>query len=228
MSRSRRLCMVVHGSYPLGEVRVAREALAAIEAGWEVDVIAMRKPGEKAVESVDGVTVIRLPLSRNRGAGVAAMAYEYLGYTLLASVKLAVRMPRRRYRVVQVHNPPDFLMLAALVPRLLGARVIFDVHDFAPWLFESRFAGRRGADRAERVLYMIERLAARFSTAVVTVHDPYRRALEERGVSAEKITVVLNGLDERLAARPGRLAMPARGFASSTTGLSRHSTASTS
>jgi glycosyltransferase involved in cell wall biosynthesis len=33
---------------------------------------------------------------------------------------------------------------------------------------------------------------------VITVHDPYRRALEARGVPPGKITVVLNSVDERL------------------------------
>ena len=198
MRGSRRLCMVVHGPYPVGESRVAAEALAAVEAGWEVDVVAMRRAGEPAYETIDGVRVIRLPFSRNRGAGPVSTAREYLGFTALASAKIASLTVRRRCQVVHVHNPPDFLVLAALVPRLLGARVILDVHDFAPELFAMRFEGRRGVARAEQALQLVERLALRFATAVIAVHDPYRRALEERGVPPEKITVVLNSLDERL------------------------------
>ena len=45
---------------------------------------------------------------------------------------------------------------------------------------------------------MVEQVAARRATAVITVHDPYRRALEARGVAPEKITVILNSVDERL------------------------------
>ena len=59
---------------------------------------------------------------------------------------------RRRYAIVQVHNPPDFLLLAALGPRLLGARMILDVHDLAPDMFNMRFGGRRGAATAEWIL----------------------------------------------------------------------------
>jgi glycosyltransferase involved in cell wall biosynthesis len=192
-----RLCMVVHGTYP--ESRVAREALAAVDAGWQVDVVAMRNPGEPAEEIVDGVAVIRLPFSHVWGAGALAAAREYLGFTVLASARIGALAARRRYEVIHVHNPPDFLVLAALVPKLLGARVIFDVHDFAPELFAMRFGGRRGiAGATQQALQLIERLAIRFATAVVTVHDPYRRALEARGVPSEKITVVLNSLDERL------------------------------
>ena len=134
--------MLVHGPYPVGETRAAREALAAVEAGWEVDVIAMRRPGEPCEEIVDGVRVFRLPLSHTRGVGAFAMAREYVGFTVMASVKLAALTWRRRYRIVHVHNPPDFLILAALVPRLLGARVILDIHDVSSELFAIAICGQ--------------------------------------------------------------------------------------
>jgi glycosyltransferase involved in cell wall biosynthesis len=190
--------MVVHGPYPLGEGRVAREALAAGDAGWQVDVVAMRNPGEPAREIVDGVSVFRLPLSHERGRGAAEVAREYLGFTGLATAKVATLAASRRYDVVHVHNPPDFLLLAALAPRLVGARVVFDIHDLAPELFALRFAGGKGFAALDGALRLVERLATRAATALVTVHEPYRRALEARGVPSDKITVVLNSLDERL------------------------------
>jgi len=188
--------MVVHGGYP--EPRVAREALAARDAGWQVDVVAMRRPDEPPVELVDGIAVLRLPFSHRWRAGALDTAREYLGFTALACARVGALAVRRRYEVVHIHNPPDFLMLAAVVPRLFGARVVLDVHDFAPELFAERFGTGRGSVAAKRVLDFVEALATRFATAVVTVHDPYRRALEARGVPPEKITVVLNSLDERL------------------------------
>lgn len=198
MNRRRRLCMVLHGPYPVGEGRVANEARAALDAGWEVDVVAMHKAGEPARELVDGVDVHRLPLSHEWGGGGVAVAREYLGFTAMATAKVAVLMRRRGYTVVHVHNPPDFLITAALVPRILGARVVFDIHDFAPELFAMRFGARRGFGMANALMQRVEALATRFATAIVTVHDPYRRALEARGVPAGKITVVLNSVDERL------------------------------
>jgi glycosyltransferase involved in cell wall biosynthesis len=204
--------MVLHGPFPVGEGRVSNEARAALDAGWEVDVVAMRKEGEPTRELVDGVDVHRLPLSHEWGGGAVAVAQEYLGFTAMATAKVAVLMKRRRYTVVQVHNPPDFLIAAALVPRILGARVVFDIHDFAPELFAMRFGARRGFGVANACMRRVERLATRFATAIVTVHDPYRRALEARGVPAEKITVVLNSLDERLVPARGSAADERDGF----------------
>ena len=195
---SRSLCMVVHGPYPIGEPRVTRQARAALEAGFDVDVVATRREGEPSVEVVDGVRVFRLPVEHRRGGGLLGILREYLGFTVLATLKVARLSARRRYAVVQVHNPPDFLIVAAIVPKLLGARIVFDVHDLAPDLFASRFEGRRGGTVVDAALCRTERFAARLADAVVTVHEPYRQVLIKRSAPASKVTVVMNSLDESL------------------------------
>jgi glycosyltransferase involved in cell wall biosynthesis len=196
-TQPRRLCMVVHAAYPL-DVRVAREVRVALADGWEVDIFAMRREAEPRWERLNGARVIRVPLSHRRGAGVLGVLWEYVGFTVLASLGVAWRALRARYDLVQVHNPPDFLIAAALVPRLVGARVIFDIHDLSPDMFAMRFEGRPGTPLADRLLRAIERMAARFADAVITVHEPYRRELISRGVRAAKTTVVMNSLDEEL------------------------------
>src|SRR5262245_17913368 len=107
--------MVVHGPYPIGEPRVTRQARAALEAGFDVDVVATRRPDEPTSEVVDGVRVFRLPVEHRRGGGILWILREYLGFTLLATLKVARLSARRRYAVVQVHNPPDFLIAAAMI-----------------------------------------------------------------------------------------------------------------
>jgi glycosyltransferase involved in cell wall biosynthesis len=200
--------MVVHAPYPQ-DVRVARQVHVAVREGYEVDVFAMRRNAERKSELHEGARVFRMPLQHRRGAGAFGVLYEYIGFTLLASLRIATREIKRRYDVIQVHNPPDFLMLAAVIPRLLGARVIFDVHDLAPDMFAMRFAERRGARLIERVLYFIEAWASRFADAVITVHEPYRQELLSRGVSPKKTTVVMNSVDPRLLPVPAeRPSMP--------------------
>jgi glycosyltransferase involved in cell wall biosynthesis len=189
--------MIVHSAYP-HDVRVAREARVALDSGYDVDVVALRNPGEEKRELVDGVRVFRLPLSHRRGVGVTSVLREYLGYTALASARSAALALRRRYDIVHVHNPPDFLIVAALLPRALGAHVVLDIHDLSPDMFAMRFEGRRGAGLADRALRSIERWATRLADVVITVHEPYRRELVARHVPSEKTAVVMNSLDERL------------------------------
>jgi glycosyltransferase involved in cell wall biosynthesis len=189
--------VVLHGWYPL-DARVEREVRVALDEGYEVDVFATRQPGQPGEERVDGARVVRVPPAHLQGGGLRRALQEYLGFTALVTAVVARQAVGRRYRVVHVNNPPDFLLLAALVPKLLGARVILDIHDLSPEMFAQRFAGRPGAAAAERLLRLIERLATRFADEVVTVHEPYRRELVARGVPARKITVVMNTVDERV------------------------------
>src|SRR6266540_6427535 len=98
-ARRRRLCMVVHGPYPIDEPRVACEVTAAASAGYEVHVVAMMREREPRVEVVEGATVFRLPVRHVRGSGVAAAIGEYIGFTLLASLIVARHTLRRGYDV---------------------------------------------------------------------------------------------------------------------------------
>jgi len=194
----RRLCMVVHGPYPIGEPRVARQARTAVEAGYDVDVVAMRRDGEPELEVLDGIRVVRLPFAHVRGGSALQLVREYVGFTLAATLRVARLSSQRRYDVVQVHNPPDFLIASALLPKALGARIVLDVHDLAPDMFSARFEGRRFAGTADRALRLIERVATALAHSVLTVHQPYADELAARGTPARKVTVVMNTLDERL------------------------------
>lgn len=184
--------MLVHGPYPVGEERVLREARAAQAHGWEVDVVALRRPGEPSRETLDGCRVFRLPLTTLPRTTVQ-VPFEYLGFLLLAAAWL-LRGLIRPYDVVQVHNPPDFLLAAALIPRMRGTRLVLDVHDFSPELFELHFEQAPAVVR--RALARIEHWAFRTADAVVTVNRRYaERIASIRGAGAE---VVLNSLDEGL------------------------------
>jgi glycosyltransferase involved in cell wall biosynthesis len=200
--------MVVHGPYPVGEPRVARQVRVAVERGFEVDVLATRRPGEEARVSVGGAYVLRLPVVHRRGGRPVAVICEYLGFTILATAVIAGKMLGRRYDVVQVHNPPDFLVAAAILPKMMGARVILDIHDLAPEMVKMRFGDRCGAAQAAAMLRVIERKASSLADTVITVHEPYRRELVARGIDEEKLAVVMNAFDERLL--PSRRSRRAR------------------
>jgi glycosyltransferase involved in cell wall biosynthesis len=166
-----------------------------VAAGYEVDVVCMRRSGEPERELLDGVQIQRLPLEHERGGGLWAIAREYVGFTFLAAQRLTSLARRRRYRVVHVHNPPDFLLLAALPARLFfGSRLVFDVHDLAPDIFAERFGSGTVGRIANRGLTGMERLALRLADAVITVHEPYARELRARGARGG-VSVVMNSVD---------------------------------
>ena len=194
-TESPRLCVVVHADYP-SDVRVARQVRAAIAAGFEVEVVALRGEGEPVSEVVDGALVHRLGITHRRGVSLARLLGEYAGFTVRAFGRLTWATVVRRPDVVQIHNPPDFLVWAALVPWLARVPIVFDIHDLSPDMFAMRFEDRRGARAADRLLRWVERAATALSSSVITVHDPYRRELVARGVPESKTSVVMNSVDE--------------------------------
>jgi glycosyltransferase involved in cell wall biosynthesis len=194
------LCMVVHAYYPLNEPRVQREAAAARELGFEVTVLALRGQGEARSETIEGVDVRRVSLSHKRGAGIRRMAFEYLAFTVMATCWLGWHSLRSPFEIVHFHNPPDFLIVAGLFPRVRRSRLVLDIHDLSSHMFGVRVSGLLGRF-ATRMLIWIERCACRTADEVITVHEPYRRELTSHGVPARKIHVVMNSLDEAVLAR---------------------------
>jgi glycosyltransferase involved in cell wall biosynthesis len=195
--RARRYCMVVHAYYPLGEVRVQREAEALIDQGYEVDIICLRIPREPAVDLYHGANIYRLPVQRHEGSGALMQLLEYLMFFTLAFFKLTALHLRQRYAVVQVHNLPDFLVCAALVPKLTGAQIILDLHDLMPEFFASRFGVSRSS-LPVRLVHLQEKLSCRFANHVITVTEHWRQSLIRRGVPADKCSVLMNLADPRI------------------------------
>jgi len=194
---SKRHCMIVHAHYPIGEVRVEREALALLANGYEVDVICLRTNGEPATSVEDGVHVYRLPVTRHKGKGVFVQFLEYLAFFFLALVKVTRLHAKRKYGTVQAHNLPDFLIFAGLVPKLTGSRLLLDLHDLMPEFFAARFRGSMKSWPV-RVLCWQEKLSCRFADRVITVTELWRQTLIRRGVPPEKVTVVMNVANERI------------------------------
>lgn len=194
--RQPRLLMIVHDYVP-EETRVIAEARAAVVAGFAVDVLALRGKDEAAQETIDGVNVLRLPVAHKHGGGKRALISEFLNFTARSAFKAASLSRAHVYDVVEVHNPPDFLVLSAVIPMLRGAKSIFDVHDLTPDMYMMRFENQAGG-LLDRALRLVELVAARASDAVLTVHEPYRQELAAHGVPLEKISIVMNSLDEGL------------------------------
>jgi glycosyltransferase involved in cell wall biosynthesis len=186
-SRARtRVCIVRQSD--LYEIPVKREAEALAEAGFDVEVLCMRNAERPRRTVVNNVAIISLRASLNRSSR-ARYAFDYLWFFLLAAVTLTVRHLRRRYAVIQVNTMPDFLVFAAAVPKLLGARVIGYMKEPTPELAETLF----GTGPLVGVLRRIERRALRFVDHTLTVTEQLKQRYVARGARAEGITVVLNG-----------------------------------
>jgi glycosyltransferase involved in cell wall biosynthesis len=192
VSAPRRVAIVVHAVVP-GDPRVRRQGDALLEAGYEVDVICLRQPGEREVETDGAYRVIRLPVNRSV-SGFAGHIVEYLFFSALAAWRLVCEHRRRRYRLVQVANVPDFLAFAALPEKLVGVPLLLDLHEDMPEFFRDRFASP-WLRPLHPLVVGATRASAAIADELVTVHEPLRQLSIERGVPPERISVVMNSAD---------------------------------
>ncbi len=191
--RRGRVLMISENAPVPQDRRVWNESRTLAAAGWQVVVICAAAPDrdQPTSETLEGVEIHRYQL--RPAASTAGYAREY-GQALWRIRALVKGLQRqRRFDVVHVANPPDFLLWAARSARAGGARLIFDHHDLVPELFHSRFA-RQGP--LYRTLLAIERRAMRSADLVISTNQSYRRiAIERGGVDPEDIFVVRNGPD---------------------------------
>jgi glycosyltransferase involved in cell wall biosynthesis len=192
----RRAAVVLY-SYYASDPRPRRETEALHRAGMEVDVICLREHGdEPRLEVIDGVNVHRVPLKRRR-AGRLTYALQYLSFLTSSTLLLSWWRLRRRYDLVHVHNMPDFLVFSAWLPRLLGARVILDLHDPMPELLVTIF-GLKEESFGVRLLKFMEKRSIGFADHVLTVNQACKDIFAARSCAPGKIQVLMNVPDERV------------------------------
>jgi glycosyltransferase involved in cell wall biosynthesis len=103
----------------------------------------------------------------------------------------------RRYDLVYVHNMPDVLVVAGLIPKLFGAKIVLDLHDPMPELMRSIFGLSEDA-LSVSLLKFLEKWSMRLADSVVTVNEACAKVFASRSCPAEKITVVMNTPDESI------------------------------
>ncbi len=197
------VCILRHSSYP-AELNVRREAEALLKDGYEVHVICLRDESQLSHEDVGGVQVRRLPVRHRRGR-ISRYLFEYNVFLLLASFELLQLHLRCRLRAIQVNTMPDYLVFAALIPRLLGVKVVLHLHEPMPELFTTMFPQRRYA-WLRALIRWSERLSLAFADRVLTVTEEMRETVSRRGADSAKITVIVNVPDDDLIRLPRQVA----------------------
>jgi glycosyltransferase involved in cell wall biosynthesis len=212
--KKRRVLMLVENAFP-ADIRVWNEAHTLSQAGYPVTVIALRKPGEKFHEEVNGVHVYRVPtltvfkkLGVARGTvgrvigiiqAVVGYVLEYVYFTMACFFLSLYVTWRSGVDVVHAHNPPDVLFVVGAFHRLLGKRFIFDHHDLSPELYLARFGMEKaGGGLIYKTLVALEKLSLRVAHVAIATNESYKEIQIQRGnMDKDQVFVVRNGPDLR-------------------------------
>jgi glycosyltransferase involved in cell wall biosynthesis len=157
--------------------RVWQECQALRDAGYTVLVISPKmKSFVKPYELISGIHIYRHKIVEAKG--ILGFFAEYLT-ALSSETILAWKLWfKHRFKVIHMCNPPDLIFAVAWPFKLLGVRVIFDVHDLWPEMFEAKF-------RKRNLFYWAVRLAQRLNYAcadvVLATNETNRQAALQNG-----------------------------------------------
>lgn len=184
--------MIVLSSYPY-DPRVRRQTEVLEKEGFEVDIICLRDSEQAKMEKMGFVTVHRIMKSINKES-IFGYVLLSLMFTLISIIKLQALAMKKDFRLIQVHNMPDYLIFTGVVQKMLGKKLVLDIHDLTVELFETKWPERKKSLMMSTVR-KVEKLSCSFADHLITVTDACRDRLVERGVPPEKITLVLNTAD---------------------------------
>ena len=191
----KRVCMVAMASYP-GDPRIRRQAEALEKAGYEIDILCRHSSTglQPKVEKFGKVTAYRIMNAPRQESMIKYLLISII-FFLVAFVKVQPLYLKRRYTIFQAHNMPDHLIFIGIIQKILGVRLILDIHDLTVELYEEKWPGNKKL-LIKSLIKLIEKTSCRLSDRVITVTQTCKERLVSRGVPKEKITLVLNTPDD--------------------------------
>lgn len=195
-----RVCLIAQDRLAL-HPGLRREAESLGRNGCDVRIICLKSPGQPFRECRDGLVVYRLPAGARSGGTIRRPLGAAIFLVLVSFLALFLQLTRR-ISVYQFDSPPGFLVLALLLPRLAGARLLLAAREPVPERTEMMTTARFGRwlvykDR------LAETLAVRLSDFTLTPTREMRDQLGKKGFDVNRIGVVLSVPEDSAAAESG-------------------------
>jgi glycosyltransferase involved in cell wall biosynthesis len=188
----KRVAMVTFSLFP-ADPRPRRALESLLKEGMLVDLVCLGDGRAPTHECSPGLDVVRIPIKQRRG-GKISYAYQYSSFIFMSAAIMALRALRRRYDLVYIHNMPDVLVASALIPKVLGAKVILDQHDPMPELMTTIF-NLDNNSFGVRLMTWLEKWSIARANLVITVNVACKRIFASRSCHSDKIGVVMNAPD---------------------------------
>ncbi len=185
-----KICMVGYTVYEM-DGRLHRYAMSLMERGDTVHVVANHSPGSPRVYDVKGVRVNAVSSRDYRETSPLTYLRNMLEFFFSSMFILSRLHLKEKYDVIHYHNIPDFGIFCVVLPKLLGAKVILDIHDLVPEFYMRKFHVSEQYWTI-RILKWVEKISCRFANHVITVTDIWRERLIARSTKAEKCSVIMN------------------------------------
>jgi glycosyltransferase involved in cell wall biosynthesis len=188
------ICSIAYSFYEV-DLRVRRYAELLVNDTNRVDAIMLKRHDQPYKGIVNGVNVYRIQKRAFDEKFIFNYVFKILSFFIKGSIILLFKHIRYRYKVIHIHNVPDFLVFMAIIPKLMGAKIILDIHDIMPEFFCQKF-NKSVNTLSVKFLLFVERMSVSFADHIVVSNDIWRNKIIDRDkVLPEKCTTILNYAD---------------------------------
>ncbi len=177
------------------DIRVRRYAEYLAHEGHIVHVVCLRSEDSEPQTKYPLIKVFPIPMARHRMEGIWHL-FNWAISSLLMFFYISFLGLKYRYDLIHIHNMPDFLVFTAIVPRIRGCSLLFNLHDPSPEVARSKLE-IPPEHILIRILIFIERISIAFSDHVIAASPAFKQILVDRGVPKEMISVAMNAADPR-------------------------------
>jgi glycosyltransferase involved in cell wall biosynthesis len=190
------ICMIAYTNYA-SDARVRREAETLASTGeFEVSFLALMEGEFAKSYELENVKIIELNVDKYRGKNKFKHLLSYLKFLFLSFCKCNRLLFSDQLDVVHVHNMPNFLVLAGVLPRLFGKKMILDVHDSTPETYFAKY-GKKPNRLIFKILCWEERIFCGMVHKIICVNHVQRDELAKRGIPSQKIAISMNVPDPK-------------------------------
>jgi glycosyltransferase involved in cell wall biosynthesis len=181
--------MVVYSYYPMDQ-RVRREAESLSEAGALVHVICLKNENETIFDIHNNISIYRIPIKLRRRGEYLIYFLRYFMFLFLSTALLTVLFIKHRYKVVHIHSIPDYLVFCSVFPKLFGAKIILDLHEFMPEVFATKFKLSMDSRRVN-IVKILEKESVRFADFALSTSEKQKEVLTKR-THNKNIDIIMN------------------------------------
>lgn len=177
--------------------RVRRYAEALAKRGDHVDVVALQNSGCPDNEILNEVNIYRIQRRTINERHRLQYLWKLLLFLVVSGLFVTKRHLKEPYDLLHIHSVPDFEVFSAFIPKLMGAKIILDIHDIVPEFYASKF-GVSKQSLIFKCLALMEKASTMFSDHTIIANHIWEQRLLSRSVRPEKCTVYLNYPDPAL------------------------------
>lgn len=180
------------------DTRVQKEAYAAYEKGFDLDIYTLH---DKNTSNYNVFNFIPTKISQYKGQSKLSYVSSYIKFFFYCFFNLSFSVFNKQYKIIHIHNMPNFLVFSTVVPKLFGTKIILDIHDLMPEIFSVKF-GLSLDHLLISSLYFEERVSAKFVDEIIATNSFHVERFKKNKINNKRITEIVNVADENIFYEP--------------------------